>query len=363
VLGLIAVVVGAYGGYRWGVAHERRAAVVGNASEVVLPVGGWPSGEVFGDGSVWVSVFASEKGFGPTDPANHKDGWVARYNPVTRQVERIPVGSGPIGMGQGFGSMWVSNAGDGTVTRIDEADNNVLDTIKVGTFPYQIAPAGGGMWVATQRAAVKINPVTDKVVARVTFRRPPHTEAASSGTAMDANAHGIWVSTSYGTVLRLRPSDGRLLKTIPVQPVPNSQPGLVAIQGNKVWVTNTPIRRTSGQEAGNDRYGAVQHLTEISATTDKIIRRVPTAGYPVAGFLPEHHTLLILGFDTQTHTSELIRTDWPYQVDTYIRPLRGASCHGIVDTHGHIWIPCYFARSIQVLPDSDPPPRPLKPGG
>jgi hypothetical protein len=125
----------------------------------------------------------------------------------------------------------------------------------------------------------------------------------------------------------------------------------------------TPVQRTSGQGAGNDRLGPSQHLTEISATTNKIIRRVPTAGYPVAGFLPEHHTLLILGFDTQTHTSALIRMDWPYQVDAYIRPLRDESCHGIVDTHGHIWIPCHFSRSIQILPDSDPPPRTTQPSG
>lgn len=361
VLGLIAVAVGAYGGYRWGVAHERHAAAVADASELVLPTGGWPSGEVFADNSVWVAVFAANEGWGP-GAANLKPGWVARYNPLTRRSQRIAVGSDPVGMGSGFGSMWVSNAGDGTVTRIDESDNKVLDTIKVGPFPFQIAPAAGGMWVTTQTDVVKINPVTNEVVVRVPIPRPPHTETASSGSAMDANANGVWVNTSYGTLVRLRPSDGRLLQTIRLQPAP-TQPGMVVIQGNNVWVTTGKVQRTSGQGAGNDTYGRSNQLAEIDATTGTIIRRVPTAGYPVAGLLPERHTLLILGFDTQSNTSELIRTDWPYQVDAYIRPLRGSSCHGIVDTHGQIWTPCYFARSIQIVPASDPPPRPPGPGG
>src|SRR5262245_39116545 len=44
-LGLLAVAVGAYGGYRWGFAHGRHATVRVDASEVVLPVGGFPSAE------------------------------------------------------------------------------------------------------------------------------------------------------------------------------------------------------------------------------------------------------------------------------------------------------------------------------
>jgi hypothetical protein len=209
------------------------------------------------------------------------------------------------------------------------------------------------MWVATQKAAVKIDPLTNKVVARVPIPRPQHTETATTpGFALDADAHGVWVSTAYGTILRFRPSDGRLLETVHVQRVPNSQPGSLVVDGNNVWTSNYPITRTRGAGAATEKYGPVNHLTDISATTGKIIQRVPTAGYPVESFLAEHGTLLIVGFDAQNNTSPLIRTDWPYQVDAYVRPLRG-SCFGPVDTHGHIWLPCFTTRSLHILSDSD----------
>jgi YVTN family beta-propeller protein len=249
--------------------------------------------------------------------------------------------------------MWVTNAGDGTVSRIDPTRNAVLTTIEVGPVPYQIAPAGGGMWVATQNAAVKIDPRTNRVVRRSPYPFPPRTEAPSTaGVALDADSHGVWVSTASGTVLRLRPSDGRLVTTIPVQPVPLSSPGMVAIDGNNVWVSSYPISSGRGPGAGHEEYGPANHLVEISATTNKIIARVPTAGYPVESMLPQNNMLLMVGVDYVHKRSVLIRTDWPYEQLTYVRPLGGSSFN-IIDTHGFLWIACWDDRTLQILPDSD----------
>jgi YVTN family beta-propeller protein len=268
-------------------------------------------------------------------------------------VAKIPVGSQPLAAQPGFGSMWVSNGFDGTVTRIDPRDNTVLRTIKVGPGPYQIAPAGGGVWVATQDAAVKIDPATNQVVARAAYPHPPHTQTpTTAGVALDANAHGVWVSTAYGTVLRLRPSDGRLLKVINVQPVRNSRPGMVAIDGDNVWVSSYTIESTLGPGAADEKYGPVNHLTDISAKTGEIVQRVPTAGYPVDSFLPQHRKLFIVGNDYQHHTSALIRSDWPYQLLTSIRLLDGSS-FDVVDTHGFLWIPSFISSAVQIIPDSD----------
>ena len=69
-------------------------------------------------------------------------------------VARVAVGEGPLAASEGFGSVWVTSSADGTVTVIDPGDNSVLDTIEVGPVPFQLAAAGGGMWVAMQDAAV-----------------------------------------------------------------------------------------------------------------------------------------------------------------------------------------------------------------
>jgi YVTN family beta-propeller protein len=68
---------------------------------------------------------------------------------VTRQViERIPVGRNPTAVATGFGSVWVTNYDDGTVSRIDPATNQVVATIEVGPHPDHIAGGEGGVWVA-----------------------------------------------------------------------------------------------------------------------------------------------------------------------------------------------------------------------
>jgi YVTN family beta-propeller protein len=358
-LGLVAVALAALGGYWVGTVHTRSGQTAGLGEVIAVP-GGRPSGEGFGFGSIWVTTW-SPRG-GPGQPTNPSPGHVVRYDPATRQVvAMIEVGPGPLAAQPGFGSMWVTNAEDGTVSRIDPRRNDVVATIKVGPVPYLIAPAGGGMWVATQAAAVKIDPVTEKVVQRSPYPHPPGKPPSTAGVALDANAHGVWVSTAFGTVLRLRPSDGRRIDTIPVQPVPRSSPGMVAIDGNNVWVSNYPIRGRAGPGAGTEQYGPSNRLVDISAATGKIIARVPTAGYPVESFLPDHGTLLMVGVDYANHASELIRTDWPYQVVTYARPLGGDSFN-VVNTHGYLWIPSWDDRTLQILPNTVGLPNNSHPG-
>jgi YVTN family beta-propeller protein len=59
----------------------------------------------------------------------------------------IPVGRSPAGVTVGAGSIWVANSGDGTVTRIDPSDGNILATIHVGGSPFDLTFAHGLAWV------------------------------------------------------------------------------------------------------------------------------------------------------------------------------------------------------------------------
>ena len=60
--------------------------------------------------------------------------------------------------------------------------------------------------MATQQAAVRIDPSTNLVSLRVTLPLPPGTRVPdTSGVGLDGDERGVWVSTAVGTVLRLRP--------------------------------------------------------------------------------------------------------------------------------------------------------------
>ena len=53
-------------------------------------------------------------------------------------------------MAFGAGAVWVANASDGTVSRIDPETNEVVKTIEVGNAPAGIAVSDGLVWVSVQ---------------------------------------------------------------------------------------------------------------------------------------------------------------------------------------------------------------------
>jgi YVTN family beta-propeller protein len=80
-----------------------------------------------------------------------------RIDPGTRSVTAtVPVGHSPAGIAVGEGSVWVANAGDGTVTRIDPSTNppRLHQTIPVGGSPAAITIADGRAWVAVDTQSI-----------------------------------------------------------------------------------------------------------------------------------------------------------------------------------------------------------------
>ena len=65
-----------------------------------------------------------------------------------RVSDQVPVGNGPTSVAVGEGSVWVTNALDGTVSRIDPGHGQRVQRIDVGGNPSGIAVGGGVVWVA-----------------------------------------------------------------------------------------------------------------------------------------------------------------------------------------------------------------------
>src|SRR5262249_15231947 len=95
----------------------------------------------FSVGSLWVVS---------GDPA-HAGGFrqaLRRVDPITWQQVLIPVGSDPVAVAAGGGSIWVANTSDGTIERVDPAHNQVIKRISVGARPTALAFDPEGVWVA-----------------------------------------------------------------------------------------------------------------------------------------------------------------------------------------------------------------------
>lgn len=90
-------------------------------------------------------------------------------------IASVPVGDQPADLAYGEASVWVANAGSGTVSRIDPTTNSVTAEISIGEVggdygsPTAVAVGNGSIWVTdnTGFAIVRVDPFLNKVVERI----------------------------------------------------------------------------------------------------------------------------------------------------------------------------------------------------
>jgi YVTN family beta-propeller protein len=190
----------------------------GESIDAEIPVDAAPTSVAHGEGAIWVT--------------NANDGTVSRIDPVTRTVRQtIGVGSTPSGIAVGAGAVWVANHFDGTISRIDPETNTEVDKIPVGNDPTAVAYGEGSVWVtnSTDRTVSRIDPASGLVVGR-----PIKTDAVGRGIAVGAGS--VWVTDeSSRKVVRIDPETNAVAETIGV----GNGPTGIAFGERAVWVANS----------------------------------------------------------------------------------------------------------------------------
>lgn len=192
-----------------------------------------------GEGGVWVTL--------ATDEA------VAAVGPDGERG-RAAVGGDPIGVAEGFGSVWVVNAADGTLSRLTGDDTTLQATITdVAQDPRQVAAGAGAIWVsdAASGEVVRIDPDTNEVTDRIPVGDDPIGMAFGEGA--------VWVTSSGdGTLVRLDPEAREVVATVVV----GSTPVAVAVADGLVWVANqgdatvSVVDVSTGEVTGTAEVGA-----------------------------------------------------------------------------------------------------------
>ena len=139
-----------------------------------IPVGADPSGIAIGAGSVWVT--------------NGGSSTVSRISPETEQVvgDPIDVPGGPAGIAVGRGGVWVANSFAASVSRIDPKSGTVQATIAVGDRPVDVAIDEDGLWVA------------DAGSGNCLARRPGHQRRANGGCGQRPARDRRWARGDMG---------------------------------------------------------------------------------------------------------------------------------------------------------------------
>ena len=192
--------------------------------------------------------------------SNSPKGTVSRLDPTSNVAATFAVGKNPCsGLAAGFGSVWVPNCGDSTVTRLDLKDGKPQ-----ATFPLTIADDEGGVavgagsfWILTDTKGTlaRVDPATNKVVAEI------YVAPGSFAVAFGENA--VWVTSSEkNTLTRVHAQTHVIEATIPVGPTPR----FLTVGEGAVWTLN--------QGDGS--------ITRVDPKTNKVVATI-AAGVPGGG--------------------------------------------------------------------------------
>ncbi|HEX4672975.1 MAG TPA: BTAD domain-containing putative transcriptional regulator, partial [Solirubrobacteraceae bacterium] len=156
---------------------------------------------------------------------------------TNRVVGQVGVGARPSAITQGFGSLWVGNLDDQSVSRVDPRTLRTLRALPVGGPPTGLATAGGKVWVVASTPSAN-----HVVVSRIDPRFDTITRAAKVGNlvpgssaAVAGRADALWVAPSSGDLTRLDSQTGRLVKQLD----PNAGPTGIGLGGGAVWLTDS----------------------------------------------------------------------------------------------------------------------------
>jgi virginiamycin B lyase len=87
--------------------------------------------------------------------------WVLRIDPRTnRQTGTVKSMRQPVGLGLGFGSLWVADLDAKTIVRVNPRTGSVSGRLPVGGFPVRLAVGFGSVWVRDDTGRVlRIEPL------------------------------------------------------------------------------------------------------------------------------------------------------------------------------------------------------------
>lgn len=241
----------------------------------------FPVAVTSGFGSLWVTFESYDESF-----LAYLPGVVQRVDPATGTLLGAPIAVGrqSSAIAASAEAVWVSNAADGTVSRIDPALGHVAATITVGGQPFGIAAGFGSIWVANEAdgKVSRIDPLTNQVIATVP------TQINSEGVAVGAGS--VWVTNfgemdkPNGTVSRIDPVTNQVIAVVAV----GINPGFVAFGGGYAWIAMvgepTVVQIDPAKNAVKTRLAVGAESWGIAASDHSVwvVHRVAAGADPLA---------------------------------------------------------------------------------
>jgi DNA-binding SARP family transcriptional activator/ABC-type branched-subunit amino acid transport system substrate-binding protein len=155
-------------------------------------------------------------------------GFVAVVSPSSGAIQaRVAVGTTPSAIAVGRGEVWVLNADDQTLSRIDPR-THAADTFATGATPTDLAVGPDAVWVGSggrvrrvqapglvATALARLDPDTHAPRARIALPRATATVSDAVADHVAVGAGGVWAIGPDGRVLRIDARTNRVAAAIP----------------------------------------------------------------------------------------------------------------------------------------------------
>jgi DNA-binding SARP family transcriptional activator/ABC-type branched-subunit amino acid transport system substrate-binding protein len=234
--------------------------------------------------AVAVAVLTASPGGLPPAPANA----VVAVDPHSAEVvAEVQVGRTPTSISIGEGAVWVLNADDQTITRVDPR-TRAAESFGTGALPTDLAAGAGSVWVGngTRRSPLVGHPVATSVArldpsfgqVRQTIRLPGQTGSLSNVIEDHIAVGGgaVWVVNPNFTLSRIDPRAGRVTAVSPVRAT------AVAADATSVWTLDadgaiTRVEPRAGRATRRVKIAATA-LTDIAVGDGSVWVAAPFEG-------------------------------------------------------------------------------------
>ena len=175
-------------------------------------------------------------------------------------VRHAPVGTHPTSIATDANRVWVLNADDQTITRLDR-ETGMTRTFAIGRTPTELAAGGGSVWVTIDRGTrlARIDPDTgsiDQEIPLASAGVPGGGGTTSAGTTIAIDRETVWAVGPDGRVIRVDARTGHSLGVLDVGATN------VAVGGGQVWV----VTRGNRVLLIDPRGGSVRRSIRVPAT-------------------------------------------------------------------------------------------------
>jgi len=171
----------------------------------------------------------SGAGSGPPLVAVPKAALVALDPRSGLRLSSVRVGKAPSAVAVGASGVWVVDAHDRTISRIDPVRRTVTDTFGVGGAPTDVVVSGRDVWVSMTEPLrlIRIDPRLSSIDVQI-----PIGVEGGGRARLALGGGGIWVARNLASLERVSLRSGRFVRRFPVRP----SGGGIAVGLGAVWV-------------------------------------------------------------------------------------------------------------------------------